>query len=72
MTSRRRVVTYSDGGTAVIGTFTNARTDERFPVQQSPTSIGRHEANAIRLRGFAVSRFHAEIGETEPGTCTKV
>lgn len=67
MTSLPRAVIYSGGGTAVIGTFTNTRTDERFQVTQSPTSIGRHEANGIRLRGFAVSRFHAEIGETDPG-----
>ncbi len=51
----------------VIGTLVNGRTDEEHEVGASPTSIGRHEANEIRLRGFAISRFHAEIGETAPG-----
>jgi anti-anti-sigma factor len=51
----------------VIGTLINNRTNEEYAVEGSPTPVGRHEANRIRLKGFAVSRFHAEIGELEPG-----
>jgi len=45
----------------------NNRTNEEYAITESPTPVGRHEANLIRLRGFAISRFHAEIGETAPG-----
>jgi anti-anti-sigma factor len=55
------------GGKGVIGTLTNSRTDEAFEIVDSPTAIGRHEANVVRLRGFAISRFHAEIGAAAPG-----
>jgi anti-anti-sigma factor len=51
----------------MIGTLTNSRTEEVFEIAESPTAIGRHEVNVIRLRGFAISRFHAEIGSTAPG-----
>jgi anti-anti-sigma factor len=51
----------------VIGTLTNSRTEEVYEIVESPTAVGRHEANAVRLRGFAISRFHAEIGQTAPG-----
>lgn len=51
----------------MIGRLINNRTNEEYAITESPTPIGRHEANIIRLRGFAVSRFHAEIGETAPG-----
>ncbi len=55
------------GGTGVIGTLTNSRTNEAYKIIESPTAIGRHEANVVRLRGFAISRFHAEIGSAAPG-----
>lgn len=51
----------------MIGTLVNNRTNEEHEVGTSPTAVGRHKSNAIRLRGFAVSRFHAEIGELAPG-----
>jgi anti-anti-sigma factor len=51
----------------VIGTLINNRTNEEYVITASPTPLGRHEANAVRLKGFAVSRFHAEIGELDPG-----
>ena len=51
----------------MIGTLTNSRTAEVHELEESPTAIGRHEMNAVRLRGFAISRFHAEIGATSPG-----
>ena len=51
----------------MIGTLTNSRTAEVHKIEESPTAIGRHEMNAVRLRGFAISRFHAEIGATAPG-----
>ena len=51
----------------MIGTLTNKRTEEAFEIAESPTAIGRHEVNAVRLRGFAISRFHAEIGAAAPG-----
>ena len=59
--------TVPTGGTPVIGTLVNNRTNEEHDVGLSPTPVGRHKSNAIRLRGFAVSRFHAEIGELAPG-----
>jgi anti-anti-sigma factor len=52
----------------VIGTFVNSRTNQEFQLEDSPTTVGRHEANMIRLRGFAISRFHAEVGQTPEGT----
>ena len=52
----------------MIGTLVNSRTNEEFEIEDSPTTVGRHEANMIRLRGFAISRFHAEIGATAQGT----
>ena len=51
----------------MIGTLVNNRTNEEHGLETVPTPLGRHQANAVRLRGFAVSRFHAEIGETAPG-----
>jgi anti-anti-sigma factor len=51
----------------VIGTLVNNRTNEEHGLETVPTPLGRHQANVVRLRGFAVSRFHAEIGETAPG-----
>ena len=51
----------------MIGTLVNNRTNEEHGLETVPTPLGRHQANALRLRGFAVSRFHAEIGETAPG-----
>jgi anti-sigma B factor antagonist len=51
----------------VIGKLVNSRTNEEYELIESPTPIGRHAANAVKLRGFAVSRFHAEIGEDAPG-----
>ncbi len=51
----------------MIGTLVNNRTGEEHLIEGSPTTVGRHEANVIRLRGFAVSRFHMEIGVSEKG-----
>lgn len=51
----------------MLGTLINNRTNEEYVVAESPTPVGRHEANLIRLKGFAVSRFHAEIGEQGSG-----
>ena len=55
------------GGDSVIGKLVNNRTNEEYGVEATPTPVGRHQANAVRLRGFAVSRFHAEVGEVAPG-----
>jgi len=55
------------GGSLVIGSLVNNRTNEEYVISDSPTPVGRHEANVVRLKGFAVSRFHAEIGELGPG-----
>ena len=52
----------------MIGTLVNSRTNEEFQLDDSPTTVGRHEANTVRLRGFAISRFHAEVGQTPEGT----
>ena len=49
----------------------NNRTNEVYPVEAAegaPVTIGRHERNTIRLKGFAVNRFHAEIGLMPDGT----
>ena len=51
----------------MIGKLVDNRTNEEYELTASPTPVGRHQANALRLRGFAISRFHAEIGELEPG-----
>jgi anti-anti-sigma factor len=51
----------------VIGQLVNNRTNEAYGIEATPTPVGRHQSNTVRLRGFAVSRFHAEIGELAPG-----
>lgn len=48
------------------GKLVNKRTAEEFAITVSPAPMGRHEANTIVLPGFAISRFHAEIGELAP------
>jgi len=50
----------------VIGTLVDNRTNQAYEIVDSPTPIGRHDSNAVKLRGFAISRFHAEIGESAP------
>jgi anti-sigma B factor antagonist len=51
----------------VIGKLVDNRTNQEHEIAQSPTPVGRHDSNLVRLRGFAISRFHAEIGESAPG-----